>query len=275
MTITCKPSAPGEVSRVQQMVENSICLDSLRQVGSTHAIGVEWLADPDSVTSWLRSRVEAVTEITQTRVIPQDPAADDFMIALRHYSRRLDRRVLHPMLAAETRDAAHEVLRAQWSWFMNTMTTMITLFADSAGGGEREQLDKDAREQITLGAARAGDSDGREIDFVLSTHVAAQTLAATIEGTAREEFQVDDSVNATRFGAYCNLYGLGVILLRAAVYAPTVTKCGGAVAMELARMGALHAYAHARQAIEFRREPEPEYTPVELDEGNYAPGMSH
>jgi hypothetical protein len=277
MTRTCRPSAPGEPSRLQQFIEYNAAVEAFREVVSGHLLGAEWIS-----AQWPRSESREVgaSEVALCAPAPQpfdliavsvleeesDEAAD-FVAVLRHYSRRLDSRVFYPILGAGSREAAFEIVRAQWSWFVRTITAMSKIFVDSSASQQAQETS--ARAEIVAAARQLGDTDGEEIEFILSTFAASDAMAASIVTPVPDELRQQDSANWAAFISYRNLYCLGVTLLRSSPWAPQVTPAGAALALELARMGALHAYAHARQAIELRKGPEPQYAPEDMSEEEY------
>jgi hypothetical protein len=262
MTRDRTSSAPGEPTRLEQFVVNRMALEAFDAASFTArgALGTEWVEFHKR-----DAQVGAPVEL------PKAEAPSDFNSVLSHYSRRLDSRLLFPLLAAPSREAALNVLQPQWQWFVKTLITMTTLASESESDVvcEDEPVAESVTAELLAGARRAGDESGVELRFILNTFRAACEMGRSIQSAAPENYRQQDVENGASFVAYCNVYALGVILLRASACAPECTPSSLALAMEFARAGAVHAYAHVRQAIEFRQPPEPEYTPVALDEEDH------
>lgn len=260
-------SSPPSSEQLELFVVNGMALESFRQdecaADVVQALDVTAL-EPSSAALHAPPR-----PVDDRPLREQDSSQEstDVRSVLAHYSRRLDRRVLHPMLRAASRDAGMRVLRSEWVWYLRTSSTMADLYREWTDEEARQRAANVAQQQIVRGAQLVGDYGEDEITFLLSTFEGAVEVAASIGGEPPASGIVRDRELRGRFAVACHFYSLGLILLRAAPFVSGRTEAGLHLALELVRIGAVHSYAHIREAWELRRAPENEedWSQVTLD----------
>jgi len=241
-------SSPLSSEQLELFVVNGMALESFRNgdcsADVVQALDVTALETASSAFPPVLS--ESTKEDTDVRTV------------LAHYSRRLDRRLLHPMLRATTREAAMGVMKSEWAWYVRTSGTMSDLYREWTDAEARLRAAAVAQTQITKGARLIGEDGDGELAFLLSTFQAAAEVASVIVGEPAAADVPRDQTLRALFGAACHFYSLGLILLRAATYVTGRGEAGVPVALELVRIGAVHGYAHVREAWDLRRTTESE-----------------
>ena len=194
-----------------------------------------------------------------------------------HYSRLLDRRLLHPALRAPSRAEAIVAVWNEWAWFLETCTIMGRLFDDTKTEVERTSAEEVAAKYMLRGAELAGDVGGQELGFAASTFESARVLAVSLAALSDEKLLGQDVALQATYAGCCQLYSLGRLLLRVAPLVDDRSGPGLALAMELTRYGALHGYAAVREAWEIRRSPEDAGAIglLPVDDADYALALSH
>jgi hypothetical protein len=209
----------------------------------------------------------ALTREHTQRITP----ATDVERVVQRISEALYAQCMEPCLNATSRQALYESVERSWETFVSHSNALSTLVG-SFGDGIAMDVDADPSSSILERFAEklAGEDGAGEVTFAVATYERALALVPrvaqrTASAPLSEERKAESQALCSHFDKMASVYSFGSHLLifagRAREHGMSSTAVAVECALEMMRVGALDAYAAAREAYDIA---------VETSESNVA-----
>jgi hypothetical protein len=167
--------------------------------------------------------------------------------------RQLRESLIFPLLRAETREAFFSTLNNGLHAYVTLTEALRELLRDSPAPPPPDEFWEDCCEDVRT---RLGEAESDELRFDLDTFRRTRRLLGRLNAVEAADKTRDVEFHET-FILQAAMHTIGVVAILAACDGTSYTETGLQSSFELARGGALRAYAAARSAITLRARPIP------------------